>query len=114
MKKTIDAKNQKLGRVASRAAVILMGKDDVNFAKNKVADVQVEITNASAMDITETKRKNKIYQTYSGYPGGQKELSMEKVIDKNGYEKIIKIAIKGMLPANKLRSKMLRNLIIKD
>lgn len=114
MKKTIDAKNKKLGRVASQAALILMGKDDVNFTKNKVADVEVEITNARGMDISESQKKNKIYQTYSGYPGGQKKLSMERVIEKNGYDKLLRMAIKGMLPANKLRSKRLLNLTVKD
>lgn len=114
MIKTIDAKNQKLGRVASKAALILMGKDDVAFAKNKIADVKVEIVNAGSMDISDTKRTTKIYQTYSGYPGGQKNLAMSRVIEKKGYEGILKNAVKGMLPPNRLRSKRLLNLIVKE
>lgn len=114
MKKTIDAKNQKLGRLASQVALILMGKDKTDFAKNKLADVEVEVVNASLMNIDQKKLKNKTYQRYSGYPGGQKIILMSKMIEKGGYESVIKNAVKGMLPANKLRTKRLFKLKVID
>ena len=114
MKKTIDATNMKLGRVASVAAYSLMGKDLVDYTPNKVADVEVEILNASKISIDEKKKTEKTYRRYSGYPGGQKEMSLEKMIEKKGYEGALKTAIKGMLPTNKLRSKRMLRLTIKD
>lgn len=110
----IDAKNQKLGRLASDIAMHLMGKHKVDFAKNKVGDVEVEVINASKLDIDPIKLKTKIYKKYSGYPGGQKEIKMGRMIEKQGFEGIIKIAVKGMLPPNKLRNKRLLNLTVKD
>jgi large subunit ribosomal protein L13 len=114
MKTTIDAKDQKLGRLASTIAMHLMGKNKVDFAKNKVGDVEVEVLNAAKMDIDPTKLKTKIYKRYSGYPGGQKEIKMSRMIEKHGYEGIIKNAVKGMLPPNRLRSKRLLNLTVKE
>jgi large subunit ribosomal protein L13 len=114
MKKIIDAKNQKLGRVASVAALILMGKDDVNFAKNKVVDVELEIINASQLDISDKKLSTKTYKKYSGYPGGQKEVVMDRMIEKKGFDGIIRNAVKGMLPPNRLRSKRLLKLSVKN
>ncbi len=113
-KHTIDAKNKKLGRVAAEAAVILMGKSAPTFKKNVVADVSVEITNASKMDITEKKMTEKEYQRYSGYPGGRSVMSLKQVIDKKGkgYEAVLKTAVNGMLPKNKLQREMIKNLII--
>lgn len=112
--KTIDATNKKLGRVATEVAVILRGKDQVTFAPNVFPDVKVEVVNASKISVDETKLKTKIYKRYSGYPGGQKELSMEKIVDKKGMKEAVRIAVRGMLPPNKLRAKMLRNLTITD
>lgn len=112
--KTIDAKNQKLGRVASQAAMMLMGKDDVNYEPNKVADVSVQITNASKLKITEKKKDEKEYTSYTGWSGGLKKQKLEKILEKKGYEEVLRRAIYGMLPSNKLRSEMLKNLKIID
>jgi large subunit ribosomal protein L13 len=114
MKMTIDAKDQKLGRLASNIAMHLMGKNKVDFAKNKVGDVEVEVINASKLDIDPEKLKTKTYKRYSGYPGGQKEIKMQRMIEKKGYEGIIKNAVRGMLPPNRLRNKRLLNLTIKE
>ena len=109
---TIDAKNQKIGRVASQAAEIVMGKNNVNFIKNEVYDVKVEIINASLMDIDSTKMRSKLYQNYSGYPGGRKVRTLENVIERKGPEEVLRIAIKGMLPQNKLKTPRLLNVTI--
>ena len=112
--KTIDATNKKLGRVASEAAKILMGKDTITFARHILTDVKVEVTNAGKINVDDTKKRSKIYQRYSGYPGGRKEITLEKMEEKKGMKEAVKIAIRGMLPNNKLRAQMLKNLTITD
>ena len=111
---TIDAKNKKLGRVATEAAVVLMGKDSPTFRKNVPADVKLEIVNASKISLDEIKAKNTTHMTYSGYPGGEKILTSKELIAKKGYEALFINAIKGMLPTNKLRAVMLKNLTITE
>ena len=111
---TIDATNRAVGRVASEAAMLLMGKDTPAFRKNIVPEVKVTVENASNIKFDPKKLKGKIYQRYSGYPGGRKERTMEEVIEKKGYKGIFEKAVYGMLPGNKLRSVMMKNLIITD
>lgn len=113
MKHTLDAKNMKLGRVASKAAHFLMGKDTPSFARNKVANVSVEIVNASKADIREKKMLEKKYITYSGYPGGLKTQKMKEIVAKKGIEEVFKLAVYGMLPPNRLRARVIKNLIVK-
>ena len=111
---TINAEGKRIGRVASEAAKILMGKQSVSYASNKVTAVKVEITNVSKADISEKKKTEKTYTRYSGYPGGLKFPTMAKVISKHGYEEIFRIAVKGMLPKNKLAPLMMKNLTITE
>ena len=111
---TIDATNRSFGRVASEAAILLMGKDNPSFRKNIVSDVIVNIINASKSNYDPKKLKNKIYQQYSGYPGGRKESTMQEVITKKGHKEIFEKAVYGMLPANKLRSILMKKLTITD
>lgn len=111
---TIDATNKKLGRVASEAAKILIGKDKTSFARNIVVDVTVVVTNTSKADIPEKKLEQKTYNHYSGYPGGLKTESMTTIISKKGYSEIFRKAIYGMLPTNKLRAKRIKNLRITE
>lgn len=112
--KTIDATNKKLGRVASVAAAALMGKDTVTFARHILTDVKVEVTNASKLNVDDTKKRTKVYQRYSGYPGGQREITLGKISETKGLKEAVRIAVRGMLPPNKLRAKMLKNLTITD
>jgi large subunit ribosomal protein L13 len=109
----IDAEGQKLGRIATKAASLLIGKNLVEYAKNKVFDVEVIIENAGKIDIFEGKLKT-VYKRYSGYPGGLYAKSMEQLIDKKGKSGLLKIAILGMIPKNKLKSRIIRNLVIKE
>ena len=114
MKYTLDATNKKIGRVATEAAVYLMGKNTTNFKRNSIPDVMVEIINTGKASIDEKKRETKKYSRYSGYPGGLRQPTMEQVISKKGYSEIFKEAVSGMLPKNKLRAKMMNNLKISE
>jgi large subunit ribosomal protein L13 len=114
MNHTIDATGKTLGRIASQAAVLLMGKNEVDFAKNKVKAVTVVIENASKVTMTEKRKKTTLHERYSGYPGGLKFQTNEDIISKKGYKELFELAIYGMLPANKLRSRMMKNLTVKE
>lgn len=114
MKYEIDATAKKLGRIASEAASILMGKNRTDFARNITPDVEVVISNTSKLSTTNKKMENKIYKNYSGYPGGLKETTMKKVVADKGMKEALRIAIKGMLPKNKLRDRMMKNLTITE
>lgn len=114
MEKVIDATNKTIGRVASEAAMALMGKDHPSFQPNVVADVKVTIENAAKTKITDKKKDEKQYPKYSGYPGGLKFESLRKILDKKGYGEVYAKAVKGMLPANRLRDLRLKNLQVND
>lgn len=107
---TIDATNRKLGRIASEIAEKLMGKDRVDFTRRKQPDITVTVENAAQLAISDDKLDNKTYTTHSGYPGGKKEEVAREVVHKHGYGELIRRAVYGMLPSNKLRDKMMKNL----
>jgi large subunit ribosomal protein L13 len=111
---TIDATGNKIGRVASQAAVILMGKNDPSFEKHTVAPVKLTIINAGKIIIDPRKMEEMQYAMYSGYPGGLRYDSLEKVIEKKGIQEVIKRAVNGMLPKNKLQPLMMKNLTVKE
>jgi large subunit ribosomal protein L13 len=111
---TIDATNKKVGRIASEAATYLMGKNRTDFVRNKAPKVKVAIINASKADIDGKKLTAKNYVTYTGFPGGLNSLTMKQVIEKKGYGEVFKNAIYGMLPQNKLKTAMMKNLIVTE
>ncbi len=110
---TIDAKGKRLGKIATEAASVLLGKNDPAFKKNEIAQVTVTIENASQMDIPE-KKKEEIYQSYSGYPGGRRTETLEHLGERLGYSEVLRRTIQGMLPKNKLRKPTLHNLKISE
>ncbi|OHA17650.1 MAG: 50S ribosomal protein L13 [Candidatus Taylorbacteria bacterium RIFCSPHIGHO2_01_FULL_46_22b] len=110
----IDATNKRLGRIASEAAKIIMGKDRADFARNTIPEVTVVIENASKIDISEKKLSTKEYDNYSGYAGGRKVLTASQVVEKKGYSELFRKAVYGMLPTNRLRAKMIKHLIVKE
>ncbi len=114
MEYKIDAENKKIGRIASEIATILMGKNTPDFEKHKVADNTVVVLNASKLSIDPKKLEEKEYERYSGYPGGLKFESLKRLIEKKGYGEVIKYAVYGMLPANKLRPRLMKNLITNE
>lgn len=110
---TIDAKNRSLGRVAAEAASVLRGKNDAAFKSNKAPEIILSVINTGDIKITGQKLKNKKYSRYSGYPGGLTYTAMEKTLREKGIGHIFKETVEGMLPKNKLKNQMIKNLIIK-
>ena len=97
----IDAAGKPLGRVAAQAAVLLRGKHKVTFAPHVDCGDCVIVTNASKVVLTGKKLTDKFYRHHTGHIGGLKEVSYGELLEKNP-EKLLKIAIKGMLPKNKI------------
>jgi large subunit ribosomal protein L13 len=112
IKYTIDARGRALGRVASEAASALLGKKSAHYVQNFVLPVEVTIINADKLALPETRIKNKIYQRYTGYPGGLREIPMAMMIDKKGIEEVVRKTVDGMLPRNKLRKDRMKRLIV--
>ncbi len=112
MKYTLDAQGKKVGRIASEAAKLLMGKNTTAFVRNTTPNVEVEIVNASKADINEKKRAEKLHPRFSGYPSGITIPTVEQTIAKKGHKELFRQAVYGMLPRNKLRAKMIKNLKI--
>ena len=110
----IDASGQAIGRVASVAAKELMGKNTTAYEKNILPEIHVTIVNASKMKISDKKLTEKLYERYSGYPGGLTFKNLKEVIAKKGYEEVIRLAVYGMLPANKLRPRIMKYLTVND
>jgi len=110
----IDAKDKKLGRLASELSILLMGKNLIDYKKNIVSDVNVSVINASKIKIDNKKMKTKTTSSYSGYPGGLKKEKIEKTIQEKGFSGVIKNAVKGMLPDNRLRNDMMKRLKISE
>jgi len=113
-KYTVDATDKTLGRVATIAASYLMGKNSAEFVKNKVFDVKVEIINASKTKFTERRMKETLHERYSGHPGGLKFSTNEEIIKKKGWAGLYGLAVYGMIPGNKLRSKIMKNLKVTE
>ncbi len=99
----IDAKGQVLGRLATKVATFLMGKQKATYSTHMDSGDNVVIINAELVKTTGTKAEYKVYQGHSGYPGGFKEVSFVKM-SKEHPARIIEIAVKGMLPDNRLQS----------
>ena len=85
MKHTIDATGKSLGRLASEVAALLNAKDSVFFVKNAVIETEVEVTNASKVKVTGNKMKESVHKSFSGYPGGLKEMPLAFVVSKKGF-----------------------------
>lgn len=111
---TIDATNRTLGRVASEAASILLGKRSVHFAKNQALPMKVVVENAGKMHLTKRRTEGKIYTRYTGYHGGLYSTTMDEMIAKNGIGKVVKKTVAGMIPRNKLRAPRMKNLIVNE
>lgn len=107
----LDVKNKILGRSASDIALLLMGKNKPNFVRNLDCGDYVVITNAKDIKVTGAKEGSKKYARHSGYPGGFKEETLSELRNRRP-EEIIKRAVSGMLPQNKLKAKMLKRLYV--
>lgn len=107
----VDAEDQALGRVASKVASLLRGKHKPNFAPHMDTGDNVVVINASKVTLSGNKLQQKEYFRYSGYPGSERFTSAEEMLDHNP-ELVIKKAVKGMLPKNKLGDKLMTNIRI--
>lgn len=107
----IDAENKVLGRLASKISLYLTGKNNINYRANVVSGYSIVIINAKKILVTGKKLNNKVYYKHSGYPGGMKKIILKDLISKN-IQLVIKNAVKGMLPKNKLQKIMLKRLRI--
>ena len=107
----IDATNQTLGRLASKIAVLLMGKEKTNFQYSVDTGDFVIVKNVSKIKVTGKKMKEKKYYSHSGYLGGLKEKKLIEVFQKDP-AKLLRMVVMGMLPKNKLRKKRIKRLKI--
>ncbi len=112
-KYNIDATGRTLGRVASEVATVLTGKNSTEFVKYRVLPVEVTVENTKKLLILE-RRMKKTYVHYTGYPGGLRTTTMKSLIEKKGIHEVLRKAVYGMIPHNKLRRERMKNLIITD
>jgi len=107
----IDAKDKVLGRLASKIACILIGKNKIDYSYNHIFGDSVVVINVENILVTGNKFNNKLYYRHSGYPGGFKIVNFRDIFSKNP-SFVLQNAIKGMLPKNKLRKIFLRRVKI--
>jgi large subunit ribosomal protein L13 len=105
----VDAKDKILGRLCTRIASILIGKDKVTYSPHQNVGDEVIVINASQIKVTGKKMSQKEYKRYSAYPGGLNIEHLEDVLKKSP-ERVIRHAVHGMLPKTKLGDKMLKKL----
>jgi len=105
----VDAEGQVLGRMASRIADVLRGKRKPYYTPNVDSGDFVVVINAEKVVVTGKKAQQKVYQRYSGYPGGLKEIKYADMLKKHP-DRIIRLAVKRMIPKNKLGDRVLRKL----
>ncbi len=111
-KHIIDANGKSLGRVASEAAKVLLGKYEPKAKAHLVSSGGVSVVNVDKILMSDKKQQEKTYLRYSGYPGGKKEETLKKIIVTKGKKEVLKKAVSGMLPRNRLLKLRLENLSI--
>lgn len=107
----IDAAEKIVGRLATEIADILQGKNSPHFDPAKHADNHVIVFNTDRMRVTGRKPEQKIYRHHSGYPGGLKEETLER-LQRRDSRRVLHHAVNGMLPKNRLRPRMMKNLTL--
>jgi len=107
----VDAENQVMGRMCTQIATVLRGKHRPEYTPHVDTGDNVIVINAGKVRFTGNKENVKIYQNYSGYPGGLKELTAAEIRARRP-ERLIEIAVKGMLPKNKLGNAMFKKLFV--
>ncbi|MCP9764835.1 50S ribosomal protein L13 [Lacihabitans soyangensis] len=107
----IDASNQILGRLSSQIVNILRGKNKPSFTPHVECGDNVIVINAEKVRLTGKKMTDKVYTRHTGHPGGQRFATPRELMAKDG-RKVVEMAIKGMLPKNRLGSKLYTNLYV--
>ena len=111
-KHVIDARDKVLGRLAAQVAILLMGKHKPTYSPNLDTGDFVVITNAERVRVTgNNKPQQKLYYRHSGYPGGFKSISLEKLMQTNP-TRVVEYAVKGMLPHTRLGARMIKKLSV--
>ncbi len=106
---TVDAKGEVLGRLSTKVALLLMGKNKPTYSTHMDSGDNVVVINAEKIVLTGKKASQKVYQGHSGYPGGFKEVKFDKVL-KEHPERIIEHSVSGMLPDNRLKAERMKRL----
>lgn len=107
----IDAENQVVGRLATKIAMLIRGKHKPDFTPHVNTGDKVIVINADKIRFTGKKMSDKEYIRYTGYPGGQRFATPEELLSKKP-EEIIRMAVHGMLPGNKLKAQYMKNLFL--
>jgi len=107
----VDGTNQTVGRIAAKIAAVLRGKNKAYYTPHVDCGDFVIVTNCDKVTFTGNKMDEKVYDNYSGYPGGRKE-ELAKDLIKRRPEVIMERAVKGMLPKNRLGRKMYKKLFV--
>jgi large subunit ribosomal protein L13 len=110
----VDATGKALGRLATEVASLLLGKNTTIAAKNTVLETSVEVINAAKIKVSGNKMKTSVHKRYSGYPSGLRLPTLSEVAAKKGYRELVRHAVEGMLPKNKLQKLRMQNLNIND
>ena len=111
MEYTLDSDNKILGRLAGEVAILLLGKNDPRFDPARRSGNRVIVYNTDRIRTTGRKAVQKFYRRHSGFPGGLKEESLERMSGRDS-RLALRHAISGMLPKNKLRPVMMKNLVL--
>ena len=110
MEYKIDAKDKILGRIATEVALLLRGKTNPGFLPNKISGNKVTVYNTDKIRVTGKKMEQKLYRRHSGYIGvGFKEEKMKDLMARDS-RRVLKHAVMGMLPKNRTRAKIIKNL----
>lgn len=109
---TIDAKDQSIGRVASKVAILLQGKASPDYYPHKLGNTIVTVVNIKEVKVTGKKLTDKVYHRWTGYIGNLKSETLKTKMERD-IVKAFKDIVRGMLPKNTLRDKRLKNLIVK-
>ena len=105
----VDAKDQVLGRLASEVARVLRGKNKTNYTPNTDMGDHVVVINADKVKMTGKKWNDRRIFTYSGYPGGQRQLAPKEISEKNP-ARLVELSVRGMLPKNTMGRQLFRSL----
>ena len=107
----VDLKDRILGREVTKIATLLRGKNKPYFTPSLDCGDHVVVINAQKVRLTGKKEDQKVYRRYSGYPSGLREVSYQRMLEKRPKE-VVRHAVRGMLPKNKLRSRMIKRLYV--
>lgn len=111
MEYKLDAANKVLGRLAAEIAILLQGKDDPRYNPMRGSGRRVTVYRTDRVRVTGRKMAQKQYRHHSGYPGGLKEETLERLIARDS-RLVLRHAVMGMLPKNKLRARRMKNLTL--